>query len=208
MTLAWGVFFPVGVLAARFFKITPRQDWPRELDNKAWWHAHLTLQYAGGGAMLAALALILLAGGAGKSSHAWLGWIVAGGSALQFAAGWLRGSKGGPTADRMAGDHFDMTPRRLAFEYFHKFAGYALVLAAAAGVVTGLWQANGPVWMWLGLGAWWLVLAAAFAALQKRGLAVDTYQAIWGPDPELPGNRRRPIGWGVRRPPRGGEPAE
>ena len=200
MVLAWGALFPAGILIARFWKITPGQDWPRELDNKAWWRAHLTLQYAGGGAMLMALALILLAGGAGSSTHANLGWVVAGFAGLQFAAGWLRGTKGGPTDTRMTGDHFEMTPRRLAFEHFHKSAGYGLVALAVCGILSGLWLANAPVWMWLGLAGWWSGLGAVFVVLQRRGMAVDTYQAIWGPDPDLPGNRRRPIGWGIRRP--------
>jgi hypothetical protein len=38
-------------------------------------------------------------------------------------------------------------------------------------------------------------------SLQRAGRCIDTYQAIWGLDPDLPGNRRRPIGFGiVRRP--------
>ncbi|MEM1299166.1 MAG: cytochrome b561 domain-containing protein [Pseudomonadota bacterium] len=199
MVLAWGALFPLGILIARFWKITPRQDWPRELDNQAWWRAHLGLQYSGGAAMLAALALILLAGGAGSSTHANVGWVVAGLAALQFAAGWFRGTKGGPTDTTLRGDHFDMTPRRLAFEHFHKFAGYGLLALAVWGIASGMWLANAPVWMWAGLGSWWATLVAAFVILQRQGRAVDTYQAIWGPDPSLPGNRRRPIGWGIRR---------
>ncbi|MEM7445267.1 MAG: cytochrome b561 domain-containing protein [Pseudomonadota bacterium] len=199
MVLAWGTLFPLGILIARFCKITRRQDWPRELDNKAWWHAHLGLQYTGGGAMLAALALILMAGGAGQSTHAYVGWVIVGFAGLQFLAGWFRGTKGGPTEPDLRGDHFDMTPRRLVFEHFHKFAGYGLLALAAWGVVSGMWLANALVWMWLTLGAWWTVLVAAFIALQRRGKAVDTYQAIWGPDPGLPGNQRKPIGWGVWR---------
>ena len=70
----------------------------------------------------------------------------------------------------------------------------------AAAILTGLWLANGPVWMWLCLGLWWLVLAMVATVLQRRGWAIDTYQAIWGPDPLLPGNRRAPIGIGIRRP--------
>lgn len=206
MVLAWGVLFPLGVVIARFCKVTPGQDWPRELDNQVWWRAHLRLQYTGGGAMLGALALILLAGGAGSSTHANLGWVIAGLAALQFLAGWFRGSKGGPTEPDPRGDHFDMTPRRLAFEHFHKSAGYGLLLLAGWGIGSGMWLANAPVWMWLVLGLWWLALIATFVILQRRGMAVDTYQAIWGPDPNLPGNRRRPIGWGIRR--RGPHPGE
>ena len=199
MVLAWGALFPLGMLVARFYKITPRQDWPQELDNKAWWYGHLGLQYSGGAVMLAALALILLANGAGESTHAYLGWVIAGFSALQFLAGWVRGSKGGPTEPELRGDHFDMTPRRLVFEYVHKFMGYGLLGLAGWGIVSGMWMANAPVWMWVGLALWWSCLVAAFIILQRRGLAIDTYQAIWGPDPTLPGNRRKPIGWGVRR---------
>lgn len=198
MVLAWGFLFPLGILAARFWKITPRQDWPRELDNKTWWRAHLALQYGGGAAMVAGLCLILFAG-AGGSAHANLGWVVVGFAGLQFVAGWLRGTKGGPTDTTLRGDHFDMTRRRLVFEHFHKFAGYGLLALACWGIVSGLWLANAPLWMWLGLGVWWVALMGVFAVLQRRGMAVDTYQAIWGPDPELPGNRRAPIGWGIRR---------
>jgi hypothetical protein len=53
--------------------------------------------------------------------------------------------------------------------------------------------------MWIGLCAWWIAVLVAFASLQCRGFAVDTYQAIWGPGPEHPGNRRKPIGLGITR---------
>lgn len=43
MVVAWGVLLPLGILIARFFKVTPRQRWPAELDNKFWWYSHLTL---------------------------------------------------------------------------------------------------------------------------------------------------------------------
>lgn len=204
MVLAWGLLFPAGIVAARFFKVTPGQRWPAELDNKAWWHAHRGLQYAGGAAMLVALALILAAGGAGGALlHPLLGWSVAALAAVQFGSAWARGSKGGPTSPAPdgspRGDHYDMTARRVAFERIHKGVGYTAMLAATLAIPTGLWAANAPVWMWALLACWWALLAAAFAGLQRRGLALDTYQAIWGPDPRHPGNRRAPIGWGVRR---------
>ena len=47
MVAAWGVLVPAGAMIARFCKVMPGQDWPRVLDNKTWWHAHLALQYAG-----------------------------------------------------------------------------------------------------------------------------------------------------------------
>lgn len=198
MVLAWGALFPLGILIARFWKVTPRQNWPKELDNQTWWHAHLGMQYTGGAIMIAAL-LIILVTPTGDSTHAYIGWVISGFAALQFLAGWFRGTKGGPTEPSLRGDHFDMTPRRLAFEYFHKFAGYGLLALAIYGIATGMWLANAPHWMWIGLAGWWISLIAGFITLQRRGKAIDTYQAIWGPDPNLPGNRRTPIGFGVHR---------
>jgi hypothetical protein len=41
MVLSWSFLLPLGMLAARYFKVTPKQDWPRMLDNKLWWRTHL-----------------------------------------------------------------------------------------------------------------------------------------------------------------------
>ncbi len=51
MVLSWSVFLPLGMLAARYFKVTPGQDWPRVLDNKLWWRTHLWCQSADVAAM-------------------------------------------------------------------------------------------------------------------------------------------------------------
>jgi hypothetical protein len=83
-----------------------------------------------------------------------------------------------------------MTPRRLIFEAIHKTAGYVAVLLSVVVILTGLWQSNAPRWMALSLIPWWGLVGFVFFALQKRGMAVDTYMAIWGPDPDLPGNTR------------------
>ena len=131
--------------------------------------------------------------------HRLLGYAVVALSMAQAASGVLRGSKGGPTDAHPAGDHYDMTPRRILFERLHKSVGYLTLPLAALATFSGLWAANGPVWMFLAVGAIWAGFALVFAGLQAGGFAFDTYQAIWGPDPELPGNRRRPIGWGIRR---------
>ena len=206
MVLAWGFLFPLGIFAARFLKIMPGQDWPRALDSKLWWHGHRSLQYAGGVAMAIALFLILVRseGAEGGGTHRAIGWMVVGLVAAQFLSAWLRGTKGGPTAPApdgsWSGDHYDMTPRRILFERFHKTTGYLLILLATAAILEGLWVANAPAWMWIALAAWWGVLILAFAWLQRRGFAVDTYQAIWGPDTRHPGNGMKPIGWGIRRP--------
>lgn len=198
MVLAWAFLFPIGILAARFFKVMPGQDWPRVIDNLAWWHAHLALQYTGGAVVLIALGLILWSPGGG-GLHAVFGWWVIALCLYQFLAGWLRGTKGGPTDNSMRGDHYDMTPRRKLFEYSHKSLGYLALVLSVGAIATGLWLANAPRWMWLAILAWWATLIIAFIAFQRRGMSVDTYQALWGPSEDHPGNRMKPIGWGVVR---------
>jgi hypothetical protein len=205
MVAAWGFLFPIGILIARFLKTTPKQKWPEKLDSQVWWHSHWILQTCG--AVLVLVAVWLIWSSSGDSFVAWvhrvIGWVLVSICALQLLAGWLRGSKGGPTEvdinGSVHGDHYDMTPRRLAFEYMHKSLGYFAILVAWATTFLGLWIANAPKWMFIVMISWFVVLVIVFVVLQKRGLALDTYQAIWGPDPDLPGNQRKPIGLGVRR---------
>ena len=205
MTLAWGILVPFGVITARFLKLWPGQNWPERLDHPGWWHIHRACQYCAGVLTLIGLGLIISRQGRGDmwTIHALMGWSVIALAGLQFASAWLRGSKGGPTAPNAdgswRGDHYDMTSRRIAFEYVHKSVGYIVMLLAASAIVVGLWQANALVWMWIIIGLWWIFCLAAFFYLQRRGLAFDTYQAHWGADPAHPGNRRPPIGLGIRR---------
>jgi len=207
MAIVWALLFPAGILSARFFKIIPGQNWPHERDNKRWWQIHLSTQYVGGVLLLLALWLSLKAVGSGQDYaidwHHVLGWSVAVLVAWQFLSGWLRGSKGGPTAPApdgsLHGDHYDMTRRRRAFEYAHKAGGYLALLMACIAIISGLFAANAPHWMWLGLLCWWAFLIGLTAWLQASGFARDTYEAIWGPDTEHPGNRLKPIGLGIRR---------
>lgn len=211
MVLAWGFLLPAGVLVARFFKVMPGQDWPARLDNKTWWHWHRILQYGGVLVMTAGLAIALV-GTAGKSPwrnpHTVLGWAIVVLGWMQIAGGHLRGSKGGPTGGpggsplskpQWAGDHYDMTRRRIVFERLHKGLGYSLLLVSAATIFLGMAIADAPLWMWAGLIAWIVLYIAAFIWWQRRGRCIDTYQAIWGPGKEHPGNRIAPIGWGIRR---------
>jgi len=205
MVLAWGFMLPLGVLAARFYKITPGQRWPAILDNKTWWRIHLGLQYGGVLVMTLGLASVL-SGSAGKASwrnlHSVLGWSIVLLAWAQVAGGNLRGTKGGPQRDGTVarGDHYDMTPRRLRFERLHKCVGHGLLLLSVLTIVLGLELADAPLWMWLGQGAWTLGYALVFVHLQRRGRCIDTYEAIWGPDPIHPGNHVPPVGWGIRRP--------
>ena len=77
MAVGGGVLVPVSVLAARYWKIVPGQDWPRVINHRGWQIVH----HAGG-----ALALLCLVTGVtlvfqGMSlashlnhPHAWAGW--------------------------------------------------------------------------------------------------------------------------------------
>lgn len=204
MVLAWSVLAPAGLLWARYWKIAPRQDFPRVLDDKRWWHAHRGLQSLA--ALATAVALWLgwrdaAALGVSPAAlwHHWLGWLVCIAVLVQIAHGLARGSKGGPTDTQMRGDHYDMTPRRIAFERIHKSLGWLTLATAWVATLLGLWLADAPRWMLAAVLLWWLVLAVAWVAWQRAGRCVDTYQAIWGTAADLPGMARAPIGWGVRR---------
>ena len=204
MVLAWGVLAPLSVLVARYFKIMPGQDWPRQLDNATWWFSHWVGQ---------SMVVILTVIGVGlvfsqfppsSNIHGMLGYGLLACGLLQILLGIFRGSKGGPTSPgpdgTLHGDHYDMTPRRLIFEHSHKTLGYAALVLSFIVTLYGLWMANAPRAFFLLISGWWLLLVGVFLLLQRRGLAVDTYQAIWGPDIVHPGNRRPPTGWWMSRP--------
>jgi hypothetical protein len=194
MVLAWSVMIPLGVLAARFYKVTPWQDFPARLDNPFWWHTHRALQYSGVVLGLVAAAFIwgrdgdlsaaVSAAVSAKNWHVLCGYALLALGLLQIIGAHLRGTKGGPTDVAlglpMAGDHFCMTPRRRIFEYLHKGMGYAALALTLLTTALGLVLADAPRWMPLVIGLWWLLLVGIFAAMQKRGRAVDTYTAIWG----------------------------
>ena len=189
MVLAWGVLVPAGILAARYFKVLPRQDWPRELDNQAWWIVHRGAHYGALCLMAAGLWLILTLPASPPSLtdtiwiHQWLGWTTLTLGFHQFLSGWLRGTKGGPTDPRgqMQGDHYNMTRRRVVFETLHKSSGYLALLSAVLAILTGLWQANAPHFIWIGLLGWWCGLALLIYLISPYLTRVATYEAIWGP---------------------------
>lgn len=207
MVVAWGILLPVGVVVARFFKIWPGQDWPRQLDNVTWWRSHLTLQWSGAVLAVCGLGLILLARDTYTQDaqlHRWFGWCAMALLFLQVLGGLLRGTKGGPTQPTSdgtwSGDHYDMSGRRIVFEYAHKSCGYSALVFAMAAIVLGLWHVNAVYGLWLMICLFWIALLILSVILQLRGRTIDTYQAIWGPDEDHPGNRIKPIGFGIRRP--------
>lgn len=194
MVLAWGICAPCGILVARYLKVTPRQRWPEELDNKFWWYSHLICQNTAVLAMAVGFVIIFANRGetAPSGLHALFGWSILLGTVAQVLSGLLRGTKGGPgdplPDGSLLGDHYAMTPRRLLFERFHKWVGYALFLGAICVLLQGLWMLNAPRWMVLALLLYWSGLVVVLKLLGPTP-RVSTYQAIWGLDPAHPGNR-------------------
>ena len=192
MVLAWGLLAPMAGLIARYFKVMPGQDWPRELDNQTWWRGHWIGQMVVFGLSVTALMLVLPLNISETGLHGFLGSAVLVALIIQVLLGLFRGSKGGPTArapdGSLSGDHYDMTTRRRWFEALHKTLGYCVLVLGAITIIYGLLHANGPNWMWVVLLLWWLGLGAASVVLEQRGMAMNSYQAIWGNDPAHPGN--------------------
>ncbi|WP_139176681.1 hypothetical protein [Jannaschia faecimaris] len=73
------------------------------------------------------------------------------------------------------------TVRRIVFEAVHKGLGYGVLALGAITILTGMWQANGPIWMCVVVLGWWALLLLIAWFLQRLGLAMDSYRAIWGP---------------------------
>lgn len=199
MITAWGVLLPAGGVVARYFKVTPRQKFPEEIDNLFWFNWHRVLQYAGVAVATVSVGIIgFETGGRVATWHGRLGLVTMGLAWLQIASTWFRGEKGGPTgkgavADEPAtwrGDHYDMTTRRLLFEAWHKRAGWAAIVLAGITILLGVQLAGAPTWLVCVVAG--VQAAAILGVLDGRlqGRWIDTYQAIWGPDPRHPGNSR------------------
>ena len=212
MVAAWLVVLPVSIIMARFYKVNPRQNWPKALDNPFWFIWHRRLAYLAIALTVAALAALLWArkeSWFNAGSHAIAGWTVVLLTCAQIVSSLLRGTHGGPVdpftrklkpRGEWFGDHYCVTKRRVVFEYTHKIIGGIIVPIMLVAIVTGLWLADAPRWMWLGLVSICVIVIIVFIRLQRRGRCIDTYQAIWGLDPTLPGNLRKwPIGWGINR---------
>ena len=207
MFLAWGILLPCGILMARFFKITPKQNFPHELDNQLWWYSHVYLQAIGCIISFLSLLFILYYNSHNIDAplHRLLGWATMILCSIQILLGQFRGTKGGPTYPApdgsWRGDHYDMTTYRYVFEYIHKILGYVTLLCSWGTTLSGLWYVNAPKGMVLFILLFWAGLISIFVFLQRQGRAVDTYQAIWGTDPKHPGNTKKIVGWRIKRQP-------
>jgi hypothetical protein len=74
-----------------------------------------------------------------------------------------------------------------------------LWLLALIVIFLGLLVADAPRWMFISIVFWWACLLLCSIFLQVNERCIDTYQAIWGVDKNLPGSISAPIGWGVNR---------
>lgn len=191
MVIAWSMLIPAGGVVARYYKVTPGQDFPRVIENLSWWHWHRALQYSGMVVSTVALGVILSkTGGRFDTLHGRCGIAVMTLGWLQVVSALLRGSKGGPTDKRAdprdpstwRGDHYDMTPRRRAFEAWHKPVGWLVMLMAAVTILLGVQLADSPSWVLFGIG----ILQAGVLASLTDGIArrrwVATYASLWGFD--------------------------
>jgi hypothetical protein len=199
---AIGFALPVGIVVARYFKITQRQDWPKEVDSKLWWRGHLLLSYLGVALIIGAQAPIakfshlldlreLSQLRVHQLAHLASGWLFLFMGVFLVLTGWLRGTKGGPTDKQIRGDHYDLTERRLLFESVHKKVGYFLLALSFLVAVTGFYVAALPRWSFAVFIAWWVLLLLLCLRYELGGRQIPTYQATWGLKPEHPGNRRR-----------------
>lgn len=202
MVVAWSFLVPAGIVVARFYKVTPRQRFPEQLDNQFWWITHQAMQY--GGVLLTLIAIYLVMGRETNliSSaepvrlHGFAGWTLCALCIVQVVGAWLRGSKGGPVdvnawpdSPVLAGDHYNRTRRRIVFEHIHIATGYATLALAVVTTMLGLFASAAPRWMWAVLLIWWALVVARYLQLQRRNTHVRTYQAIWGPARNHPGNQ-------------------
>ncbi|WP_284945731.1 cytochrome b561 domain-containing protein [Acidisoma cladoniae] len=200
MIVAWVILLPAGAMVARFCKVTWRQNWPHVIDNLFWWRVHRALQYSGAAMMLVGVLIAYRATGRVplEMLHVQAGLVVLFLVLMQIVSTWFRGSKGGPSdmgadparPETWRGDHYDMTRRRQMFEEWHKTFGWISVGIALVTVLLGLQLLNWPLglsWLFIGLLA---LQAGLFAVLLRMSRRIGTYQAIWGPDPTHPGNRR------------------
>jgi hypothetical protein len=202
MMAAWLVLLPAGALVARFRKVTPRQNWPKRLDNLLWWRLHRLLQYTGVALALIGLGVAFRATGRLPLDliHVQIGMVVIVLAILQILSTWFRGSKGGPTVEgadprrpeTWRGDHYDMTLRRRLFEGWHKTCGWWAIILAPVAVLLGLDLLDWPFLLCCLAGVLLLCEAALATLLARGSRGINTYQAIWGPDGRHPGNR--PLG--------------
>jgi hypothetical protein len=202
MFLCWFILVPFGIMAIRFLKTKPvPTGLPRGVGKFdrlfIWWVMHIWTLYTAIGLSLLGLTIAMVSsGGFSGSVHSFFGFGTVLFGTLQIIAAWYRGTHGGPNhlnsdpddPTSWRGDHFDMTRQRRWFEAYHKTGGYFAMLLALGAVTTGLMQ----FWMPLIAIVLLLILLGGFGLFilaEGKGQRHDTYQAVFGSDPDHPGNK-------------------
>ena len=190
MSISWMVLIPVSLFITRFFKITPKQDFPNKLDNKFWWYTHLSLNILA--IILSTLGFYLMYNLMGFvfTQHAIFGYITLFLMYLQGMIGYFRGTTGGdyPHPRGKKWDHYHMTTRRIIFERIHKPLGYiALIFAFIAiflhlAIVQVYWQ-----FFIIQFVITTIIIVLYILFFNKK--RYTTYQAIFGLDAKHPGNQ-------------------
>ena len=200
----WFVMVPICIITIRFFKPRPSEfgiTTKIKLTNIRWWwfNVHKYGLFLAIGLSLAGVAVALVvSGGFSGSVHSIFGITTITLGCLQVITALFRGTHGGRyynNADpddpaTWHGDHFDMTLRRRLFEAYHKNAGYLAGFFAIGAVASGLMQYHMPVLTGIAL-VMALVLFAAWAVFEFKGMKYDGYRAVFGLNPEHPHNKAR-----------------
>ena len=192
MSIVWLVVLPICIFITRFFKVTPKQNFPKKLDNKFWWYIHLGCNISAMVICTFAFYIMYDLMGFSTSTHAILGYTTLGLMYLQGLIGYLRGTTGGdyPHPEGKKWDHFDMTKRRLIFEHSHKTVGYVALFVAFAATFTGIYTMQMP-WYFYIIQVSVTVIIALLYLIYWNKKRYTTYQAIFGLDKNLPGNREK-----------------
>jgi hypothetical protein len=202
MIVSMVLCLPIGAVIARYFKVTPKQNWPIELDSKFWWYCHLVFSYLGLFASILAMAAIFSTWrvfdletvsrlNTAQLLHLVIGWATLLLCCFIIFTAWFRGTKGGPGEKNIRGDHYDLTPRRLLFESIHKKSSYLFFLLCIFCIGGGLLLIGAKGWMLVVLAFLFLCSVLWIMRLELKGRRIPSYPATWGLRPEHPGNRRR-----------------
>ena len=199
MFLIWFVLVPAAILSMRYLKPKPSPYGVPNAGTYFFSRMHILGLYTAIIATLAGgLLAIVVSGGFSGSLHAYFGVGTLIFGALQIVSAWTRGSHGGKYGhgadpdDRATwhGDHFDMTPRRMWFEAYHKTSGYFTLVMALGAILTGLSQYWLPGLAAAGVSVFFLSAAIVIVA-ERKGMRYDTYRSVYGFHPDLPYNKRR-----------------
>lgn len=199
MFSTWFVLAPISILAMRYLKPKPREYGVPNAGSYFFSRMHfLGLQTAIALSLLGGGIAFLVSQGFSGSLHSYFGASTILFGTMQVISAWMRGTHGGKYGhganpddpSTWHGDHYDMTPRRVWFEAYHKASGYFTVVMAFGAVLTGLSQ------YWIAPIAWaavtlFFTYGIVVVIAEGRGMRFDTYRSVYGTHPDHPGNRMK-----------------